>query len=111
MRVAYIFSTPHAHRILNTMILPQMEEGRHGAEVVGMFFFGDTAYFLHKDTEIGKRLQALQRTTGILLMACDQCAMERGIEKDLIPDGYIGCFPNLYASLNGVGGVEQIITL
>jgi len=30
------------------MILPQLEEHRHGGEVVGMFFFDDTPYALRE---------------------------------------------------------------
>ncbi len=36
MNVAYVFSTPNASFILEKMIVPQLEEGRHGATVVGM---------------------------------------------------------------------------
>ena len=59
MKVAYIFMSDHAREILENMILPQMEAGVHGADVVGMVFFFDNAYMLHKDSEIGKRLAAL----------------------------------------------------
>ena len=38
------------------MILPQLEEGRHGAEVVGMFFFDDNTYVLRKGDPIGERM-------------------------------------------------------
>ncbi|GAB4183786.1 MAG: hypothetical protein Fur0032_24750 [Terrimicrobiaceae bacterium] len=40
MKVAYLFSTSGhtASYKLGKMILPQIEAGRHGAEVVGMFF-------------------------------------------------------------------------
>jgi len=41
MKVAYIFSR-QGHTVsckLGKMILPQLEEARHGAQVVGMFFF------------------------------------------------------------------------
>jgi hypothetical protein len=43
MKVAYIFATSGhtASYKLGKMILPQLEEGRHGVEVVGMFFFDD----------------------------------------------------------------------
>ena len=47
----------------------------------------------------------------MLLMACDQCAEERGITNDLIPGAYVGCFPSLYAALKNAGGVDQVITL
>lgn len=41
MKVAYVFATT-GHSVsykLGRMILPQLEENRHGVEVVGMFFF------------------------------------------------------------------------
>ena len=43
MKVAYIFSTSGhtASYKLGRMILPQLEQGTHGVEVVGMFFFDD----------------------------------------------------------------------
>lgn len=42
MRVAYVFSSNMSSTIrLATMILPQLEDGSHGADVVGMFFFDD----------------------------------------------------------------------
>jgi hypothetical protein len=43
VKVAYVFSTSGhtASYKLGKMILPQMEEGRHGVEVVGMMFFDD----------------------------------------------------------------------
>jgi len=46
MKVAYIFSS-QGHTVsykLGKMILPQLEEDRHGVEVVGMFFFEDNNY-------------------------------------------------------------------
>ena len=37
MKVAYVFATNMASTFkLNTMILPQLEAGNHGAEVAGM---------------------------------------------------------------------------
>ena len=42
MKVAYVFTTNMASTFkLATMILPQLEAGNHGAEVVGMMFFDD----------------------------------------------------------------------
>jgi hypothetical protein len=48
MKVAYIFATSGhtASHKLGKMILPQLEEGRHGVEVVGMMFFDDDMYCL-----------------------------------------------------------------
>ena len=112
MKVAYVFSTNLAHRILSTMIVPQLEEGRHGADVVGMFFFVDNCYMLTKGNSVGERLKKLMDQGKIkMLMACDQCAYEREIDKNLIPGAGIGCFPDLYGAIGKVGGVDQVITL
>lgn len=51
MRVAYIFATTTTHKILSTMIIPQLEAGRHGADVVGMFFFMDNTFLLVKEND------------------------------------------------------------
>ena len=112
MKVAYIFSTTLSHRILNTMIIPQLEEGRHGADVVGMFFFVDNCYMLTRGNAVGERLKKLLDAGKIkMLMACDQCAYEREIDKSLIAGAGIGCFPDLYGAIGKVGGVDQVITL
>ena len=42
----------HAREILETMIIPQLEEDRHGAEVAGMMFFFDNAYMLVEGCDI-----------------------------------------------------------
>ena len=41
MKVAYLFESEHAREILENMIIPQLEEDRHGVEVAGMMFFFD----------------------------------------------------------------------
>jgi hypothetical protein len=110
MKVAYIMSSTNSQKILNTMILPQLEQQRHGADVLGIFFFMDNTYFLMKGTEIGERLQAIHEKTGMMIMGCDQCVYERKIENMLVPGATLGCFPTLYAAL-GSAGVEQVITL
>ena len=38
MKVAYLFESEHAREILENMIIPQLEEDRHGVEVAGMMF-------------------------------------------------------------------------
>jgi hypothetical protein len=45
VKVAYVFSTSGhtASCKLGKMILPQLEQGIHGAEVVGMMFFDDNS--------------------------------------------------------------------
>lgn len=110
MKVAYVISSHYARTILRDMIIPQLEEERHGAEVVGMFFVFDNTFLLLKNTDIGERLQKLHEKTGMILLACDQCTYERQIENNLVPGASIGCFPVLYASLGSVG-VDQVITL
>jgi sulfur relay (sulfurtransferase) complex TusBCD TusD component (DsrE family) len=92
------------------MILPQLEEGRHGVDVVGMFFFEDNCYAAAKDNPIGERLAALAKQTGMLLMCCDQCCYEREIADKLCEGVVIGCFPDLYKALSG-NMPDQVITL
>ena len=49
MKVAYVFALPRtASYKLAQMILPQLEAGTHGVEVVGMFFFDDNNFVLRK---------------------------------------------------------------
>lgn len=109
MKVAYVISSHNARTILHDMVIPQLEEGRHGAEVVGMFFVFDNTFLLLKNTDIGERLQKLHEETGMTLLACDQCTFERQIENDLVPGASIGCFPVLYGALGSVE-LDQVIT-
>jgi sulfur relay (sulfurtransferase) complex TusBCD TusD component (DsrE family) len=92
------------------MILPQLEENRHGVDVVGMFFFEDNNYVLVKGNTIGERLHKVAQEKAILLMGCDQCCYERGIAENLFDGVLIGCFPDLYKALAG-NMPDQIITL
>lgn len=121
MKVAYVFATSGhtASYKLGKMILPQLEEGRHGAEVVGMFFFDDNAYILRQGDPMGERLAQIAAAQGMLLMICDQCALERGLASgepgNCAPTGtvagvQVGCFPDLYAALAG-SPPDQVITL
>jgi len=122
VKVAYIFSTS-GHTVsykLGKMILPQLEEDRHGAEVVGMFFFDDNTFALRAGDPLGERLARVAQRKGILLMLCDQCASERGLATARPGGGYeavgavegvqVGCFPDLYAALAG-NPPDQVITL
>src|SRR5699024_1789572 len=112
MKVAYIFSS-QGHTVsyvLGRMILPQLEEQRHGAEVAGMFFFEDNNYILVHDNPVGERLKKVADEQGILLMGCDQCCYEREIADQLIEGVGIGCFPDLYQGLSG-NMPDQVITL
>jgi hypothetical protein len=121
VRVAYVFSTSGhtASYKLGKMILPQLEEGSHGAEVAGMFFFDDNCYVLRDGDPLGERLSKVASEQGILLMMCDQCALERRLAEgevgDCRPAGTVGgvtvgCFPDLYAAL-GAAPPDQVITL
>ncbi len=110
MNVAYVFSTPNASFILEKMIVPQLEEDRHGATVVGMFFFVDNTYLLVRGNPTGERLAKVARQSGMLLMGCDQCCYQRSIADRLIEGIPIGCFPDLYEAL-GAAKLDQVITL
>ncbi|MEI0561244.1 DsrE-related protein SaoD [Brachyspira pilosicoli] len=110
MKVAYIFSSQNSHMILDKMIIPQLLNNNHGAEVVGMMFFADNTFMLTKGSSVGDRLTKVLEKKKILLMACNICAIERGIDEKLIDGACIGCFPDLYKALEG-SGVEQVITL
>lgn len=121
MKVAYVFSTSGhtASYKLGKMILPQLEEGRHGVDVVGMMFFDDNCFVLRKGAPIGERMAKVAKKQGILLMLCDQCAVERGLATGEIgscePSGtvdgvVVGCFPDLYGALGG-NPPDHIITL
>ena len=92
------------------MIIPQMLEDRHGVEVAGMMFFFDNTFLLTKGSSPGDRLQEIHEKFGTVLMGCDMCTIERGIDDKLVDGACIGCFPNLYAVL-GNAGIDQVITL
>ena len=125
MKVAYIFRNDMSATFqLATMILPQLEQGNHGVEVVGMMFFDDNVYSLSSDNEIGKRLSNVAKDQNILLMICDQCALRRGMAtgefsqcgsgevkaKNTVDGVIAGCFPQLYSALAG-NLPDQVITL
>ena len=125
MKVAYIFRSNMASTYqLGTMILPQLEEGVHGAEVVGMFFFDDNTFLLRSGDPVGERLSTVAREQNILLMICDQCAVRRNLAegtleqcgkgevtaKGTVEGVSAGCFPQLYEAL-GSNPPDQVITL
>ena len=121
MRVAYVFATSGrtATYKLGQMILPQLEGGGHGVDVVGMFFFDDNNYVLRKGDPIGERLAKVARESGMLVMMCDRCALERelasGEPGNCVPQNTVegvsvGCFPDLYAALAG-SPPDHVITL
>ena len=125
MRVAYVFTTNmSAIHKLGSMILPQLEQNRHGADVVGMMFFDDNVYCLRQGDPIGERLARVAAERGMLLMVCDQCAVRRNLAdgtfeqcgsgnvkaKGLVDGVVAGCFPQLYEALAGAQ-VDQVISL
>jgi hypothetical protein len=133
MKIAYVFATPRAASYkLGKMILPQLEAGTHGVDVVGMFFFDDNVYALRRGDPIGERLAKVAGQKGMLLMMCDMCALERGVAegeprwcdangrgrtepgecrvKDTVAGVQVGCFPDLYTALAG-NPPDQVITL
>jgi sulfur relay (sulfurtransferase) complex TusBCD TusD component (DsrE family) len=129
MKVAYVFSTSGhtASYKLGKMILPQLEGSTgypngHGAEVVGMFFFDDNNFVLREGDPLGERLSKVAQEHNILLMACDQCALERGLAvgtpgspggvkaAGTVPGVTVGCFPDLYEALSA-NPPDHIITI
>lgn len=121
MRVAYVFATSGntAHYKLGQMILPQLEEARHGADVVGMFFFDDNNYVLRAGDPLGERLSVVAADRGMLLMMCDRCALARGLAEGqpgdckvsgTVAGVSVGCFPDLYREL-GNAPPDHVITL
>ncbi|MBU0662268.1 sulfur reduction protein DsrE [Candidatus Micrarchaeota archaeon] len=110
MKVAYIFRSPNASYLLGKMIIPQLEEKRHGAEVAGMFFFEDNAYLLRKGDVFGEKLNKFAEGGKMLLMGCDQCCFQRELADKLVSNAKIGCFPDLYGAL-AEAGIDQVITL
>ena len=120
MKVAYVFALPRsASYKLGQMILPQLEAGVHGVEVVGMFFFDDNTFVLRQGDALGERLAKVAAAQGILLMMCDTCALERGLAEGepgncrvvgTVAGVQVGCFPDLYAAL-ATNPPDQVITL
>ena len=125
MKVAYVFATDMAATFkLATMILPQLEDGSHGASVVGMFFFDDNLFCLREGDPVGERLAEVAKDRNILLMICDQCAVRRNLadgtleqcgKGDVTAKGTVagvraGCFPQLYAAL-APNAPDFVITL
>jgi hypothetical protein len=123
MKVAYVFATSGhtASYKLGQMILPQLEQGAHGVEVVGMMFFDDNNYLLRKGDPMGERLSLVAKENGILLMMCDNCALERGLAEGTTWPGEcrpvgtvegvrVGCFPDLFKCL-AANQPDQVITL
>ncbi len=125
MKVAYVFATDMAATYkLATMILPQLEDGSHGVNVVGMFFFDDNMFCLRAGDPVGERLAKVAEERNMLLMICDQCAVRRNLAegtleqcgkgevraKGTVAGVQAGCFPQLYAAL-APAAPDLVITL
>ena len=127
MNVAYVFSTAGQtiDYMLGDMILPQLEADCHGVDVAGMFFFHDNTFVLREGDPLGERLVDVAGEKEILLMLCDRCAEKRGLAervgthdsgreryepRNTFENVTVGCFPDLYGALGGIG-VDHIITL
>ena len=133
MKVAYVFVSPRAASYkVAQMILPQLEAGTHGVDVVGMFFFDDNVWALRKGDPVGERLAKVAQQKVSLLMMCDMCALERNLAegeprwcepsgqgrqqpgvctvRDTVAGVQVGCFPDLYKALGG-NPPDQVITL
>jgi sulfur relay (sulfurtransferase) complex TusBCD TusD component (DsrE family) len=50
-----------------------------------MFFFDDNTYVLRAGDPVGERLGRVAAEQEILLMLCDQCALERGLATSQNP--------------------------
>jgi intracellular sulfur oxidation DsrE/DsrF family protein len=103
-----MFESGLPHNILNTMILPQMEAGKHHAEVVGMYFFGDSVYMLMKGNKLGERIQKLRAKKPFPIVVCDQSVLHREIEMNLMDGVTLGCFPDFYKAIEA-NGVDSIV--
>jgi sulfur relay (sulfurtransferase) complex TusBCD TusD component (DsrE family) len=127
MNVAYVFATTGRtiDYVLGEMILPQLEADCHGVDVAGMFFFRDNTFVLRDGDPLGARLVDVAEEKEILLMLCDRCAETRGLAervddhgsgrpqyepRDTFENVTVGCFPDLYGALGGIG-VDHVITL
>jgi hypothetical protein len=66
VKIAYVFSTSGhtASYKLGKMILPQLEQGSHGVEVVGMFFFDDTPTCCARATRSASASAGWRRSRG-----------------------------------------------
>ncbi len=110
MKVIYLLESSNSSLILNNMIIPQLEQETHGADVAGMFFFFDNSYLMVPENPIGEKLLRLSNKYKIFLMCCDSCCEQRGIINQLYPGVEVGCFPDLYSKAKTLGA-EQVITL
>ncbi len=124
MKIVYIFLSPGPGVYhLMKKILPQLEAGKHGTEVVGMCFFDDNKIMLNQKYFFGLRLTKLAKEKNIVLMIADKADLtisKVGLDYGdsdsrskfrwkptecsviTVADGeQVGCFPDLYTALAG----------
>ncbi|MDP7167582.1 MAG: hypothetical protein QF701_07470, partial [Nitrospinota bacterium] len=79
----------------------------------------DCPLHLRKGDPLGERLSKIAGEQDILLMMCDQCALERGLAtgqpgncevSGTVDNVIVGCFPDLYDALSD-NPPDQVITL
>ncbi len=110
MKVIYLFQSASASILLEKMIIPQISNEEHGAEVVGMFFLHDNVYTLLPENPAGEKLTMLSSKYGFFIICCDFCCEQRNISGRLYPGIKEGCFPDLYR-LAEEKKAQQVISL
>jgi hypothetical protein len=129
MKAAYIFLSPGQgiHHLTNK-ILPQLESGQHGLDVVALCFFDENAFVLEPEHPICNRLEKVSKEKNILLLMAEKTDLVRKVNdltnKDelrlkptecavTIISGreQIACFPNLYAALGEANRPDHILCL
>ena len=114
MKAAHVPATDMASTFKRAAtILPQPEDGSHGARAAGMFFPDDTLFRMRQVDPVGERVARVARDRNILLVIRDQCAVRRTVAEgtleqrargDVAPKGTVagvqsGCFPRPFAAL------------
>ena len=114
MKAAHVLATDMASTFKRAAtILPQPEDGPHGASAAGMFFLDDTLFRRRQVDPVGERVARVARDRNILLVIRDPCAVQRTVAEgpleqrgkgDVTPKGTVagvraGCFPRPFAAL------------
>lgn len=97
-KISYLALTNLAQYVLLNMVIPQVEEGRHNAEVVGLFLIHDNVLMGVKGSPTASRLKVLSER-GTYIQACDQCVIMRDLMNSLEDFVKVGCFPDFYAKV------------
>ena len=87
MKIAYVFKTDQSSTFqLNSMILPQLEQGNHMVDVIGMFFFDDNILCLQKGNAFGERLAKIAKEKNIRQSAKKMNFVLQSIKKLNVDD-------------------------